>query len=98
MGLEDFTEFTVSPMQVRFANGSKIIFKGMDKPEKLKSLNGVSIVWIEECSEVKYAGFKEILGRLRHLTLSNHIILSTNPKETGVINIFFRTRKINSLC
>ena len=83
MGVSDFITFTTNPMQVRFKNGSKIIFKGMDKPVKLKSLNGVSIVWIEECSEVKYAGFKEILGRLRHPTMSNHIILSTNPVSKG---------------
>ena len=72
MGVDGYLTFTSSPMQVKFSNGSRIIFKGMDKPAKLKSLNGVSIVWIEECSEVKYAGFKEILGRLRHPTLSNH--------------------------
>lgn len=83
MGVSDYLEFTSSPMRVRFANGSTIIFKGMDKPAKLKSLNGVSVVWIEECSEVKYAGFKEILGRLRHPNLSNHIILSTNPVSKG---------------
>lgn len=83
MGVDSFMTFTTSPLQVRFKNGSRIIFKGMDKPVKLKSLNGVSIVWIEECSEVKYSGFKEILGRLRHPTLSNHIILSTNPVSKG---------------
>jgi len=94
MGVSDYIAFTTSPMQVRFANGSRIIFKGMDKPAKLKSLNGVSIVWIEECSEVKYAGFKEILGRLRHPTLSNHIILSTNPvsKTNWVYKHFFQDR------
>ena len=94
MGVSDYVTFTTSPMQVRFCNGSRIIFKGMDKPAKLKSLNGVSIVWIEECSEVKYAGFKEILGRLRHPTLSNHIILSTNPVSKGnwVYKHFFQDR------
>ena len=94
MGVSDYITFTTSPMQVRFSNGSKIIFKGMDKPAKLKSLNGVSIVWIEECSEVKYAGFKEILGRLRHPTLSNHIILSTNPvsKSNWVYKHFFQDK------
>ena len=79
MGLDGVIQFKTSPMQVRFPNGSKIIFKGMDKPAKLKSINGVSIIWVEECSEVKYAGYKEILGRLRHNEVSNHIILSTNP-------------------
>ena len=47
MGVDAYLTFTTSPMQVRFRNGSKIIFKGMDKPAKLKSLNGVLIVWID---------------------------------------------------
>lgn len=95
MGVGQYITFTSSPMQVRFKNGSRIIFKGMDKPAKLKSLNGVSIVWIEECSEVKYAGFKEILGRLRHPVLSNHIILTTNPVSKGnwCYKFFFQDKK-----
>ena len=95
MGIEGYLTFTSSPMQIRFKNGSRIIFKGMDKPAKLKSLNGVSIVWIEECSEVKYEGFKEILGRLRHPTMSNHIILSTNPvsKNNWCYKYFFQDKK-----
>lgn len=101
MGVADYLTFTTHPMRIRFSNGSIIIFKGMDKPAKLKSLNGVSIVWIEECSEVKYAGFKEILGRLRHPTQSNHIILSTNPvnKSNWVYKHFFQdnTTKIKIL-
>ncbi|MEG1495265.1 MAG: PBSX family phage terminase large subunit, partial [Bacilli bacterium] len=94
---ESIIKFTSSPMRVSFFNGSRIIFKGMDKPEKLKSLNGVSIVWIEECSEVKYAGFKELTGRLRHPKLSNHIILSTNPvsKSNWCYKHFFEDRKNN---
>lgn len=95
MEVDDLMTFTSSPMQVRFKNGSRIIFKGMDKPAKLKSLNGVSIVWIEECSEVKYDGFKEIMGRLRHPTMSNHIILSTNPVSKGnwCYKYFFQDKK-----
>ena len=71
-----------SPFKLTFPNGSEIIFRGMDKPEKLKSINGVTIVWLEECSEIKYAGYKELLGRLRHPHLSLHFILSTNPVGT----------------
>lgn len=83
LGLDHKIRCVSSPMQIRFPNGSKIIFKGMDKPAKLKSINNVSIVWIEECSEVKYDGFKELLGRLRHPTLKLHMILSTNPVSKG---------------
>lgn len=80
-----------SPLRIRFHNGSTFVFKGMDKPEKVKSINGVSIVWIEECSEVKYAGYKELLGRLRTPDASLHFILSCNPvgKENWVYRHFF---------
>lgn len=83
---------TLSPLKIVFPNGSTIIFRGMDKPAKLKSINGVSIVWLEECSEIKYAGYKELLGRLRHPTLSLHFILSTNPvgTENWVYQHFFK--------
>lgn len=92
IGIWDKLKFKTSPMQIIFPNGSKIIFKGMDKPAKLKSINGVSIIWLEECSEVKYAGYKELLGRLRHLTSSNHIICSTNPigEDNWTFKHFFR--------
>lgn len=82
-----------SPFKLEFYNGSEVIFKGMDKPEKLKSINGVSIVWLEECSEIKYAGYKELRGRLRHPTLSLHFILSTNPVGTDnwVYTHFFKS-------
>ena len=82
-----------SPFKLTFPNKSEIIFKGMDKPEKLKSLNGVTIVWLEECSEIKYDGYKELLGRLRHPYLSLHFILSTNPVGTDnwVYKHFFKS-------
>ena len=80
-----------SPLQLKFPNGSRIIFKGMDKPAKLKSINGVSIVWLEECSEIKYDGYKELLGRLRTPGIKLHFILSCNPvgKENWVYRHFF---------
>jgi phage terminase large subunit len=83
---------SVSPMQLKFPNGSRIIFKGMDKPRKLKSINGVSIVWLEECSEIKYDGYKELLGRLRTPDVSIHFILTTNPVgiENWVYTHFFK--------
>lgn len=84
-----------SPMSLDFPNGSKVIFKGMDKPEKLKSINDVSIVWIEEASEVKYSGYKELLGRVRHPSLSLHFILSWNPvdEQNWTFKHFFINRE-----
>lgn len=81
-----------SPLRFRFPNGSQIIFKGMDKPAKVKSINGVSIVWLEECSEIKYDGYKELLGRIRTPNVSMHFILSCNPvgRDNWVYQHFFK--------
>lgn len=80
-----------SPMQIKFPNGSRIIFKGMDKPQKVKSINGVSIVWLEECSEIKYDGYNELLGRIRTPNVSMHFILTSNPvsRDNWVYKRFF---------
>ena len=80
-----------SPLRFIFKNGSQIIFKGMDKPEKVKSINDVSIVWLEECSEIKFEGYKELLGRIRTPNVSMHFILSCNPvnRENWVYRHFF---------
>lgn len=99
LGLEGKIKCLSSPMQLRFPNGSKIIFKGMDKPAKLKSINNISIIWLEECSEIKYAGFKELLGRLRHPKLKLHMILSTNPvgEDNWTFKHFFKDELNNRL-
>ena len=99
IGIYDHLKFKTSPMQVIFPNGSKIIFKGLDNPQKLKSINGVSIVWLEECSECKYEAYKELLGRLRHKELSNHIICSTNPVGTDnwTYSHFFKNEENNKI-
>lgn len=80
-----------SPMEIRFPNGSRIIFRGMDNVEKIKSIHGVSIVWMEECSEIRYDAYTELLGRVREPNISLHFILTTNPvgKENWVYNTFF---------
>ena len=81
-----------SPLRFKFPNGSQIIFRGMDKPAKVKSINGVSIVWLEECSEIKYDGYKELLGRIRTPNVSMHFILSCNPvgRENWIYQHFFK--------
>ena len=80
-----------SPLGFKFPNGSEIIFKGLDNTEKVKSINGVSIVWIEECSEIKFSSYEELQGRIRTPKLSMHFILSCNPVgfENWVYRHFF---------
>lgn len=97
MQLETHIKCTRSPMQMNFMNGSKIIFRGLDKPERLRSIHDVSLVWIEEAAEITYDAFKELQGRLRHPSLPLHTILSLNPtsKANWVYKHFFERVRIN---
>lgn len=59
---------------------SQIIFAGLDDTEKLKSIYGITGVWIEEASEIEESDFDELDRRLRDETpYYKQIILSFNP-------------------
>ena len=59
----DFT-YNKNDKKITFNNGSEILFKGVEDPEKFKSLN---LHWIEleEASQISDASFIALLGRLR---------------------------------
>lgn len=69
-----------SGMSITFANGSKILFAGLDDVEKLKSIYNITGIWIEEASELKESDFNQLNIRLRGKTkYYKQIILTFNP-------------------
>lgn len=61
-------------------SGSELIFSGLDDVEKLKSIYGITGIWIEEASEITEADFNQLDIRLRGTTREyQQIILSFNP-------------------
>ena len=61
-------------------NGSEILFFGLDDIEKLKSIQGITGIWIEEASETEKNDILELNRRLRGHTISyKQIILTFNP-------------------
>ena len=69
-----------SEMIISFANGSKIMFAGLDDVEKLKSIFNVTGIWIEEASELLESDFDQLDIRLRGETKHyKQIIVSFNP-------------------
>lgn len=60
---EDYS-WSSSLQKITFKNGSEILFRHFDEPNKLKSLN-LGFVEIEEMSEVPYETFKVLLSRMR---------------------------------
>ena len=69
-----------SDMVISFANGSEIIFAGLDDVEKLKSIFNITGIWIEEASELLESDFNQLDIRLRGQTAYyKQIIISFNP-------------------
>lgn len=57
-------DWSSSLQKITFKNGSEILFRHFDEPNKLKSLN-LGFVEIEEMSDVPYDTFKVLLSRMR---------------------------------
>lgn len=62
------------------AFGSSILCMGIDDPEKLKSIQGITSVWIEEATELEQHDLTQIDLRLRGITRQyKQIMLTYNP-------------------
>jgi len=67
-------------MSFSFANGNEIITTGLDDVEKLKSIHGVTGIWLEEASELEESDLGQINLRLRGESDSyKQIIFTFNP-------------------
>ena len=60
--------------------GNELIFSGLDDPEKVKSIHGITGVWMEESTEFSIKDFKQLNLRLRgELDCYKQIIMTFNP-------------------
>jgi phage terminase large subunit len=73
-------------------NGAQFMFSGLDDVEKLKSIEGVTSIWVEEATELNQEDFEQLDLRLR----GNHgclkqIIMTFNPisDQHWIKKIFF---------
>lgn len=72
--------FSSSPLTLEFRNGSRIIARSGDNPQKLKSINNVSSIWIEELAEFEdLETYRELKLRLRGECKHKYIVCSFNP-------------------
>ena len=54
-----------SAYRIELPNGAQFIFKGLDNPEKIKSIKGISDVVMEEASEFTLDDYTQLTLRLR---------------------------------
>ena len=65
-GLEDFFHITHVPMEITCVkNGNKIIFRGLDKPYKTKSIQNPTGSWFEEADEIGFEEYTKTTTSLR---------------------------------
>ena len=80
-GLEKYYSFKDGDLNIRNnLTGSEFIISGLDDVEKLKSIFGISSMWIEEATELDKRDFTQLDLRLRgKLKNYKQIILTYNP-------------------
>lgn len=80
---EQYDNFKInkSDMTITYIpNGSQLLFFGLDDIEKLKSIQGITSIWVEEASETEKGDILELNRRLRgHTKYYKQIILTFNP-------------------
>ena len=79
-GLRPLCKVNKSDLSITFQGGSEILIMGLDDPEKIKSIYGITGIWLEEATEFSYDDFKQLDLRLRGETWDyKQIALTFNP-------------------
>ncbi|HEM4147338.1 PBSX family phage terminase large subunit [Streptococcus suis] len=89
-----------SAYRIELPNGAQFIFKGLDNPEKIKSIKGISDVVMEEASEFTLDDYTQLTLRLRDKKHKmKQIFLMFNPvsKVNWVYNAFFVKKPKNTV-
>lgn len=69
----------MSTYTITLPNESVLLFKGLDDPEKIKSITDITDIWCEECSELSLDEFTQLDLRLRAQSGNLQIFVSFNP-------------------
>ena len=77
--LAPYVRIRESDFNIKFPNGSEIIFIGLDEETKLLSLNNIGCIFIEEAFEVPKNIVEQLNLRLRGRTPNQQILMAFNP-------------------
>lgn len=87
-------ESNKSDLTFKLVNGSEFLFTGLDDAEKIKSIQGITDIVIEEATEITLDDFTQLNLRLRSPKPNNQIHLMFNPvsKANWVYKYFFENK------
>lgn len=77
--LTPYVKIRETDFNIKFPNGSEIIFMGLDEETKLLSLNGIGAIFVEEAYEVPKNIIEQLDLRLRGKTPNQQILMAFNP-------------------
>lgn len=91
--------YNISSLHITLSNGSEFIFKGIDNPEKIKSINAITDIVIEEATEINLNDFIQLNLRLRPRENCPQIYLMFNPisRANWCYNYWFKNKTDDSL-
>ncbi|HDD3640237.1 TPA: PBSX family phage terminase large subunit [Staphylococcus aureus] len=95
-GIWDMCLWNKTDNKVELPNGAVFLFKGLDNPEKIKSIKGISDIVMEEASEFTLNDYTQLTLRLRERKhINKQIFLMFNPvsKLNWVYKYFFEHGK-----
>jgi phage terminase large subunit len=75
--LDDF--YYVTDASIKGANGTEFIFKGMNNPDTLKSMVGVTLVWAEEANTMSEESWVKLIPTIR--APGSRFIITFNPEN-----------------
>ena len=79
-GIINYCVINRTDFSITLPNGSQFLCMGLDDPEKIKSITGLTDAWLEEATEFSLDDFSQVNLRVRDPKAENQeIILSLNP-------------------
>lgn len=99
-GCESLFTINKSDMSIECINGNRFILRGLDDVEKIKSINGITDIWVEEASELAIEDLNQLNIRLRGRSkFPKQMFLTFNPTYIThwLKSEFFDNRKSNAL-
>ena len=77
--IRKFCKVRITDYAIELPSGSSLLFKGLDDAERIKSIVGITDIWIEEATELTEEDFDQLDLRLRARASDLQMFVSFNP-------------------
>ena len=79
LNIRQLCKVRITDFTIELPNGSALLFKGLDDSERIKSIVGITDIWIEEATELIEEDFDQLDLRLRARASNLQMFVSFNP-------------------